>query len=313
MSAFSLERQEYAWNKDRLNMDRTLIIAEIGECFNGDLNIAERLIFEAKEAGCDIVKFQTLDNESISDDDPERDWFLRVALDPEKVNYLTRCAEKHNIDILFTPDNIKTAYWILDAGCKDVKIASSIVTDKEYVEFINANFGRVFLSTGMCSLDEVNEAIDCLKDARELYIMHCVSEYPTGPLLEQQGLKALAPEDVRLNMMRMLLTLFPQFKIGYSDHTDGILAPVAAVAMGAQVIEKHITLDRRTPVENFRQGKEYLGTDHVLSIEPAELKEMVRQIREVEKMAGPWKWQRSEGEIILRDFLRGRFKVATEE
>jgi sialic acid synthase SpsE len=138
--------------------------------------------------------------------------------------------------------------------------------------------------------------------------MHCVSEYPTGPLLEQRGLKALSPEEVRLNMMRILMALFPQHKIGYSDHTVGILAPVAAVAMGAAVIEKHITLDRKTPVENFLQGKEYLGTDHVLSLEPAELREMVRQIREVEQMLGPWKWERSEGELILREFLRERFK-----
>ena len=78
--------------------------------------------------------------------------------------------------------------------------------------------------------------------------------------------------------------------------------------MGARVIEKHITLDRQTPVENFLQDKEYLGTDHVLSLEPEELCEMVRQIREVEQILGPWKWERSAGEIILREFLRERFK-----
>ena len=125
--------------------------------------------------------------------------------------------------------------------------------------------------------------------------------------MEQMGLKALSPEDVRLNMMRMLMALFPQHAIGYSDHTSGILAPVAAVAMGARVIEKHITLDRQTPIEHFLAGKEYLGTDHVLSLEPEELREMVRQIREVELMVGPWRWERSRGEIILRKFLRERF------
>jgi N,N'-diacetyllegionaminate synthase len=291
-----------------INMGRTIIIGEVGECFNGDLGIAERLIFESKDAGCDIVKFQTLDDENISDDDPERDWFLKVALNHEKVIHLTKCAEKYDIDILFTPDDIRTAKMILQVGSKQVKIASSVMTDQEYIQFINANFTRVFMSTGMCSLDEVSEAVDCLKDVKELYVLHCISEYPTGPLLEQRGLKALSPADVRLNMMQMLMRIFPQHKIGYSDHTDGILAPVAAAAMGAQVIEKHITLDRMTPIANFMQGKEYLGTDHVLSIEPAELREMVRQIREVEQMMGLWKWERSPGEIILREFLRKRFK-----
>ena len=140
---------------------------------------------------------------------------------------------------------------------------------------------------GMCSLDEIYLAVDRLYRVKDLFIMHCVSEYPTGPLLEQRGLKALSNDDVRLNMMLILKALFPQHRIGYSDHTDGILAPVAAVAMGAQVIEKHITLDRQTPVINYRQGKEYLGTDHVLSIEPEELQEMVRQIREVERCWAP--------------------------
>jgi sialic acid synthase SpsE len=137
--------------------------------------------------------------------------------------------------------------------------------------------------------------------------MHCISEYPTGPLLEKRGLVALAPEDARLNMKRMLISMFPHRKVGYSDHTAGILVPVAAVAMGAQVIEKHITLDRSTPMRNFQAGGPYLGTDHVLSLEPAELREMVRMIREVEKSLGPWEWDRTEGEKILRDFIRGRF------
>lgn len=289
-------------------MNRIVIIAEIGECFNGDLNVAEILISKAKESGCDLVKFQTLDYDKISEHDPERDWFKKVALNPEKIAHLVDCAKAAGIEILFTPSNIKTAGWLLDAGLRDIKIASSSASDDEFRDFVNDHFARVFLSTGMCSLDEVNEAVEGLGEVRELFILHCVSEYPTGPLLDRRGLKALAAEDVRLNMMRMLMALYPQSKVGYSDHTDGILAPVAAAAAGAQVIEKHITLDRRTPVENFRQGREYLGTDHVLSIEPAELREMVRQIREVEKMAGPWKWQRSEGEIVLRNFLRGRFK-----
>lgn len=292
-------------------MNHTVIIAEIGECFNGDLETAKRLIGEAKKAGCDLVKFQTLDREKIAEDDPEKAWFKKIALDQKKINYLIECANQENIAILFTPANRKTAQWLLDAGLSSVKIASTIVTDKELLRLVNEHFPRVFLSTGMCSLDEVNELVRSLDRVSELFIMHCVSEYPTGPLLEQRGLQALSPEDVRLNMMGILQALFPQHCVGYSDHTVGILAPVAAVAMGARVIEKHITLDRKTPVENFLTGQEYLGTDHVLSIEPEELREMVRQIREVEKMRGPWRWERSAGEKILREFLRHRFKGAS--
>ena len=113
-------------------------------------------------------------------------------------------------------------------------------------------------------------------------------------------------------MMQLLREHFPQHAIGYSDHTDGILAPVVAVARGAEVIEKHITLDRKTPLKNFEVGGEYLGTDHVLSLEPHELREMVAAIRAAEKMIGAREWRRSEGEEMLRVFLRQRF-VETEK
>jgi len=288
-------------------MNKTVIIAEVGECFNGDMETAKRMLLVAKGAGCDIVKFQTLDYESILEDDPEKEWFKKIALDPEKIEILVGYAGEMDIQILFAPENVKTSQWLVDADLKSVKIASSCMYDLELIKFINCHFGQVFMSTGMASLDEVNVAVNHLTNIPDFYIMHCISEYPTGPLLEDRGLKALSHENVRLNMMRMLMELFPQHKIGYSDHTSGILAPVVSVAMGARVIEKHITLDRNTPIENFKEGKEYLGTDHVLSIEPDELKEMVSQIREVEKMFGEWKWERSEGEIILRDFLRERF------
>lgn len=108
-------------------------------------------------------------------------------------------------------------------------------------------------------------------------------------------------------MMIILKKSFPQYKIGYSDHTVGLLAPICAVAAGAEVIEKHITLDRSRPVELYNSGKGYLGTDHIFSLEPDELREMVRQIRQVEKILGDWKWERTEGEKILKDFLVSRF------
>ena len=110
-----------------------------------------------------------------------------------------------------------------------------------------------------------------------------------------------------MNMMLLLKEEFPQHRVGYSDHTDGLLAPVCAAAAGAQVIEKHITLDRGRPLELYKSGKGYLGTDHILSLEPEELKKMVKKIRRVEKIFGDRRWERTEGEKILRDFLVRRF------
>lgn len=289
-------------------MGKTLIIAEIGECFNGSLATAKKMMRMAKKAGCDFAKFQTLDYEAVSELDPEKDWLRKIALNPKKIGYLTDEAKKIKIGILFTPANVKTAQWLLDLRCRDIKIASSCITDMKLIDFVNSNFRRVFLSTGMASINEVHRAVKAFDKIKDLYIMHCVSEYPTGPLLEERGLKSLDPEGVRLNMMLMLMKMFPMHKIGYSDHTREILPAVSAVAMGARVIEKHVTLDRKAPIENFKAGKNYLGTDHVLSLEPGELKEMVGQIRQVEKMFGPQHWERSEGEKSLRNFIRGRFR-----
>ena len=295
-------------NIDARESNPVLVIAEIGECFNGDLAVARQLIRVARDAGCDYAKFQTLDATKVSKDDPERGWFLRIALSEEQIDTLIGYGEQVGIPILFTPENKDTAVWLHENGLNAVKIASSSLVDDSLLGYVNSRFQTVFLSTGMGLLDEIDCAVRCLGGVPQLYILHCISEYPTGPLLEQRGLKALSPEDVHLNMMNMLMQMYPQYKVGYSDHTQGVLAPVAAVAAGAVVIEKHITMDRETPVRNFHESQKYVGTDHILALEPDELKEMVRQIREVEVMLGPWSWERSAGENVLVKFLRKRFQ-----
>lgn len=294
-------------------VEHTTIVAEVGECFNGDIGTAKRLIEIAKDAGCDYVKFQTLDVEGLDENDPEREWFLKVALSDAQIKDLKSFSKDVGINFLCTPENKKKAEVLYNLGLSEVKIASSSVIDFELRDYVNNHFDTVFVSTGMASLDDIYQAVESLNNVEELYILHCISEYPTGPLLEKRGLKGLSHSDVRFNMMKMLMHLFPQHKIGYSDHTSGILAPTVAVAMGAKVIEKHITLDRTTPVRNFMEKKEYLGTDHVLSLEPDELREMVKNIREVEKMFGGWKWERSEGEKMLIEFLRSRFQPQLRE
>jgi sialic acid synthase SpsE len=283
------------------------IIAEVGECFNGDINTAFKMIKEAKNAGCDIVKFQLLDMDEVADNDPEYEWFSKLNLPPDNIDELVKCAKNENIEILFTPVSVKTASYIVNVGLKTVKIASSFINKHELLEYINVHFETVYVSTGMASLEEIAQVVELLERPREVIVLHCVSEYPTGPLLEERGLVALDEKNVHMNMMCILKSLYPMLKVGYSDHTDDILAPIVAVAMGADVIEKHITLDRDTPIEHFNNHKEYMGTDHVLSIEPPKLKQMVDAIRRVELIKGEWKWERSDGEKILKRFLRGRY------
>lgn len=283
------------------------IIAEVGECFNGSLNKAKEMIHKATEAGCNCVKFQILDMEEVAADDPEYDWFAKIELTKDDIEQLILCAKKNSIDILFTPVSIRTAKFLVELNVKKVKIASSFLRKLELLEYINSNFEKVYMSTGMASLDEIKKTKKLLNNIKDLTILHCVSEYPTGPLLEQRGLKALSEVDAHLNMINILKESFPDSSIGYSDHTDGVFVPMIAAAMGATVIEKHFTLDRQTPIDHFNNGDEYMGTDHVLSVEPDELEEMVALIRRVERCQGSSRWERSAGEKILIEFLRGRY------
>ncbi|MBQ3800935.1 MAG: N-acetylneuraminate synthase family protein [Treponema sp.] len=289
-------------------MRHVQVIAEVGECFNGDMDTARQMIHVAKDAGCDTVKFQLLDMVEVATDDPERDWFAKIELDPKRISQLISWGGEEGIDILFTPVSVKTARWLLDAGQRQVKIASSFVKKRELLSFINQNFDLVYASTGMASIDDINLMLTELDRPSEVRLFHCISEYPTGPLLEERGLVAMREEDAHLEMMSMMRCLFPGMKIGYSDHTDEILVPVLAAAMGADMIEKHFTLDKKTPIEHFNRRLEYMGTDHVVSVEPDGLKEMVSLVRRAERIRGERVWERSAGERILIEFLQGRYQ-----
>lgn len=286
----------------------TIIIGEIGECFNGSFDTARKMISEIKKAGCNIVKFQLLDMDEVAYDDPEREWFQKLELKPEKIRLLINHARQEEIDILFTPVSVKTCRWIYESGCEKVKIASSFLKKENLLSYINEHFRQVYISTGMAELHEIRQVLMRLDKVQEISILHCISEYPTGPLLAQRGLKALEEKDAHLNMMSILKQEFPGYEVGYSDHTDGIFVPVTAAAMGASVIEKHVTLDRKTPIRHFAEGLDYMGTDHVLSIEPDLLRQMVSYIRRIEAVKGSFEWERSVGEKILLEFLRGRYK-----
>jgi sialic acid synthase SpsE len=183
---------------------------------------------------------------------------------------------------LFTCWDIVRAGWCKEAGLNAIKIASFHITDIPLLRFIGSNFGTVFMSTGMSDMKEVKRAVSELKDVRDLYLLHCVSDYPARY------------EDINLRFMEELRRFGA--RVGYSDHTLGITACVAAAAMGADVIEKHFTLRKDLP-----------GTDHVFSATPDEFKLMADHIRITEKILGVAEKISTRSELKNRRFLRERF------
>ena len=262
-----------------------LVIAEVGENHCGDWQMARALVDAAAHAHADYVKFQLYEADDVADDDPERDWFRRVQVPVSELADLVAYCRRAGIAPLCTPWDAAKAATVLDLGMADVKIASFHITDTAMLRLVNQRARRVFLSTGMANWDEIDAAVACL-DRVELYLLHCVSEYP------------LPDEHVNLAVMDGLRERYgARARIGYSDHTIGILAPIAAVARGADVVEKHITMSRARE-----------GTDHVLSAEPAELIEMVSHIRAIQRMIGDGVKTLTPGEVANQSFLRNRFR-----
>ncbi len=259
---------------------RVLIIAEAGVNHNGDINIAKKLIDEAYKAGADIVKFQTgmpknvmskfakkaeyqIENTK-KEDESQLEMANSFILQYEEFAELKEYAKEVGIEFLSTPFDLESADYLKSIGVSLWKIPSGEVTNLPYLRRIGSYKQPVIMSTGMCEMHEIEAAVAVLREAgaSDISLLHCTTNYPTEM------------EDVNLKAM---LTLKEEFKtpIGYSDHTKGIHVPVAAVAMGAEIIEKHFTLDRNME-----------GPDHIASLEPDELAEMVRQIRDIETALG---------------------------
>lgn len=257
----------------------TLIIAEAGVNHNGSLELAKKLSLTAKECGADIVKFQTakLDSlvsksakmakyqkENIGSDMSQRDMLKKLLLTYEEFAELSEYCKKIGIKFLSTPFDLESIAFLHDLGCDLWKVPSGEITNLPYLEKIASTRRQVLLSTGMCDIGEVEAALEILKDkgAGDVTVLHCTTQYPTP--YEEVNLKAM-------------LTLKKAFgcEVGYSDHTQGIEVPIAAVAMGAVVIEKHFTLDRNME-----------GPDYKASLEPDELSAMVKAIRNIEIAMG---------------------------
>ena len=262
-------------------MDKVFIIAEAGVNHNGNIEIATRLIEIASEAGADAVKFQTFKTENcITSYAPKANYQIqttgqsenqyemvkKLELDIKSHRILMDYCKQKNIMFLSTAFDLDSVDLLDELGLEIFKIPSGEITNLPYLRKIAKLNKKIILSTGMANLGEIENAVNILVEngtkREKVTVLHCNTEYPT-PIC-----------DVNLKAM---LTIKEAFKVpvGYSDHTLGINIPLAAVTMGAEVIEKHITLDKNMD-----------GPDHRASLEPHELKEMVVAIREIEKALG---------------------------
>ena len=260
---------------------KTYIIAEAGVNHNGDINMAKRLIEVAKAAGADAVKFQTFKTELlVSKNAPKAD-YQKATTDAEEnqfdmIKKLELSVEDHailidycreiGIEFLSSPFDLESIDLLHEIGLPLFKIPSGEITNLPYLKKIAAFNKRVILSTGMSTLEEVEEAVNLIvangTDKDKITLLHCNTEYPTPYT------------DVNLKAMQTLKATF-NVEVGYSDHTQGIEVAIAAVALGATVIEKHFTLDKSLP-----------GPDQLASLDPQELKQMVDSIRHIEKALG---------------------------
>jgi len=255
------------------------IIAEAGVNHNGDINLARKLIDAARDAGADAVKFQTFTAEAIATKGAEKapyqkeasgtgesqyDMLKKLELSKEAHRELKNYAEKQGIIFLSTPFDEASIDLLDGLGVPAFKVASGEITNLPLIKYIAKKKKPVIMSTGMSTLDEIGEVLEFLHNegAKEIILLHCVSVYPAKI------------EDMNLRVMVSLRRTFG-LPVGLSDHTTSITVPVAAVALGACVIEKHFTLDRNLP-----------GPDHQASLEPQELKQMVKSTREVEMALG---------------------------
>lgn len=254
------------------------IIAEAGVNHNGSFDLACRLVDAAKEAGVDCIKFQTFKSENLvsrtaqkaeyqkatTGDSSQQNMLKKLELSFADFSRLKEYCERKEICFLSTPFDFDSIDFLNSIEMPFWKVPSGEVTNLPYLLALAKTGKPVVMSTGMCTLQEIREAIDVLKanGTKEIKLLHCNTEYPT-PF-----------EDVNLKAMQTMRSEF-QLEVGYSDHTKGIEVPIAAVALGATIIEKHFTLDRNME-----------GPDHKASLEPQELAEMVKSIRNIEKALG---------------------------
>lgn len=280
-------------------MSSVLIIAEAGVNHNGSIELAKQLIDVAALAGVDIVKFQTFKAEKLvtktakkadyqvtntKNEESQFAMLKKLELSYEDHLVLIEYCKQKNIRFLSTAFDMESLEMLSSFGIDIYKIPSGEITNYPYLKKISGYNKQVIVSTGMCSMQEIKDAFDVLvkfgTDPKNIKVLHCNTEYPT-PM-----------KDVNLLAMNSIKNMLG-VEVGYSDHTLGIEVSVAAVALGATVIEKHFTLDKTME-----------GPDHLASLDPKELKQMVSAIRNIEMALGSGIKQPSESEIKNRAIAR---------
>ncbi|CAG9469705.1 N-acetylneuraminate synthase [Campylobacter upsaliensis] len=291
-------------------MKKVLIIAEAGVNHNGDINLAKKLIEQAAKAGADVVKFQTFKAnscvsvsakkakyqlETTAKEESQLEMIQKLELSYESHFELMKHCKKHGIAFLSTPFDLESVEFLRGLDLPYFKIPSGEITNLPYLKAVAKCKKKVLLSTGMANLGEIEAALTILRKngTRNITLLHCNTEYPT-PF-----------EDVNLNALKTLKEAF-KLEVGYSDHTEGIVASLGAVALGAVVIEKHFTLDKTME-----------GPDHRASLEFEELRALCKGIRELEKALGSGIKKASKSEaknkIIARKSLVAKREIQKGE
>lgn len=286
-------------------MNKCFIIAEAGVNHNGSEELALELVEAAAKSGADAVKFQTFKADALvtkgastagyqrkqTGEADQYSMLKKLELSEGLHHKLVAHCHKFDIEFMSTPFDMPAAQFLVGLGMKKLKVPSGELTNLPFIAELAAFDRAMILSTGMASLDEVKDAVEEVKKVRssrgflsplpeKLSVLHCTSNYPARL------------DDVNLRAMRTMASELG-LPVGYSDHTDGDLISVAAVAMGACVIEKHFTIDRNLP-----------GPDHQASLEPGELKSMVEKIRQVQKSLGDGGKSPRPSELPVRELVR---------
>ena len=278
---------------------KVLIIAEAGVNHNGDIDIAKKMIDAASNFGADIIKFQSFNaarlvtetamkaqyqkNASVNDE-TQYEMLKRLELNTKEHEELKAHCEDKKIEFLSTGFDVESMKMLLGLGLKRIKIPSGEITNLPFLRFVGALKKEIILSTGMATLDEIGAAIKILEEfgspRKNITVLHCTSEYP-API-----------NTVNLNA---IITIKDKFgvSVGYSDHTEGKDIAIAAVALGACVIEKHFTLDRNMP-----------GPDHKASLVPVEMKSLVSSTRDIESALGDGLKTPTPGELANAKVVR---------
>lgn len=278
-------------------MKHVIIIAEAGVNHNGSFELAKKMVDAAKEAGVDYVKFQTFNpkklvskyaekaeyqKETTGSDETQLQMLQKLTLTEDNFLSLRGYCREVGIGFISTPFDLDSIAFLETFDMDFWKVPSGEVTNLPYLEAIARTKRKVVMSTGMCDMNEIQDAIEVLEKngTTEITLLHCNTQYPTPY------------EHVNLSAMNSIRDALHK-EVGYSDHTQGIVVPIAAVAMGATVIEKHFTLDKNME-----------GPDHKASLNPSELRQMVVAIRNIEQAIGNGLKEPSSSEMANKGVAR---------